>query len=219
RWNAAFLNMTGPFDETVKGFYYITLPDPSWPRQEQLDYIMPLGTLMATTIHESYPGHFLHGLWQRQAKSRAQKMIDAYSFTEGWAHYIEQLMVEEGFTASDPEKQLGQLSDALLRNCRFLVSIGVHAENMSLQKAAETFEKSCFQDKATARNQAARATFDPGYFAYTFGKIQILELRERLKRDLGERFELRAFHDALLSYGAPPVALIADRVIATLSGH
>ncbi len=218
RWNAAFLNMPGPFDSAKEAFYYITLPDPSWPQKEQDEYIFPWGTLMATTVHEGYPGHFLHGLWMRKAPTRVQKMADSYSFTEGWAHYTEQLMIEQGFGADDPQNRLGQLSDALLRNCRFVVSIGVHAEGMTLAQAAQRFEDDCFQDSATAREQAVRATFDPGYFAYTVGKLQILALRSDLQKELGDKFNLKQFHDALLGHGAPPLALMRQRVRDKLTG-
>ena len=213
RWNAAFLNMPGPFDSVHQGYYYITLPDPKWPAKEQEEYIFPYGTLLATTVHEVYPGHFLHGLWIRRAPTRAQKMGDSYSFTEGWAHYTEQMMIEEGFGAGDPQNHVGQLSDALLRNCRFVVSIGVHTRGMTLAEAEQRFVDDCHQDKAGAREQAVRATFDPGFFAYTLGKLQILELRREAKEKLGARFDLRAFHDAILSHGAPPVALIRERVL------
>ena len=98
---------------------------------------------------------------------------------------------------------MGQLSDALLRNCRFVVAIGIHTEGMSQEQAEKRFMNDCFQDKATARQQAVRGTFDPGYFAYTFGKLQILALREEAKKQLGERFTLEAFHDALLAHGSP----------------
>lgn len=212
RWNAAFLNMAGPFDEAKEAYYYITLPDPSWPKAEQEGYIFPHGVLSSTTIHEVYPGHFLHGLFIRQAPSRVQKLFDSYSFTEGWAHYVEEMMIEQGWAAEDPQRHLGQLSDALLRNCRFVAALAIHAKGHSLEQVAKRFEGDCFQDKATAREQAVRGTFDPGYFAYTLGKLQILELREKLKNELGERFELKRFHDAMMGYGAPPVALIADRV-------
>ncbi len=212
RWNAAFLNMPGPYDTAKQAYYYITLPDPALPQKEQDEYVFPWGVLMATTVHEVYPGHFLHGLWTRRAPTRVTKTVDSYSFTEGWAHYVEQMMVEEGFGKDNPENHLGQLSDALLRNCRFVVSIGIHTEGMTLEQGAKRFEQDCFQDAATAREQAVRGTFDPGYFAYTVGKLQILELREELKKELGPAFELRKFHDALLSFGAPPVALIRERV-------
>ena len=219
RWNAAFLNMPGPFDSAKEAFYYITLPNPKWPKKEQEEYIFPWGTLMATTVHEAYPGHFLQGLWARKAPSRVQKMADSYSFTEGWAHYTEQLMVEQGFGADDPQNRLGQLSDALLRNCRFVVSIGVHAEGMTLDQAAQRFVDDCFQDRATAREQAVRATFDPGYFAYTVGKLQILELRQTMQKELGDQFSLKRFHDALLSHGSPPLALLRERVRTKLTSN
>ncbi|MSP24226.1 MAG: DUF885 domain-containing protein [Myxococcales bacterium] len=216
RWNAAFLSMPGPFDTVRKGFYYITLPDPSWPKDEQEAYIFPIGTLLATTVHEVYPGHFLHGLFIRRAPTRIQKLGDSYSFTEGWAHYVEQLMIDEGFGAEEPQSRVGQLADALLRNCRFVVSIGVHAKGVTLAEAEQRFMRDCAQDKASARQQAVRATFDPGYFAYTLGKLQILALRAEAQKALGARFNLRAFHDALLGHGAPPVALIRERVLAEL---
>lgn len=218
RWNAAFLNMAGPFDQANEAYYYITLPDPSWPEEEQQGYIFPHGVLSSTTLHEVYPGHFLHGLWIRKAPTRVQQLFDSYSFTEGWAHYVEEMMIEQGWAKDDPQRRLGQLSDALLRNCRFVAALGIHAKGQSLDEVARRFEEDCFQDKATAREQAVRGTFDPGYFAYTLGKLQIMELREKLKTELGEGFDLRTFHDAMMGYGAPPVALIADRVAAEVRG-
>ncbi|MFS8065031.1 MAG: DUF885 family protein, partial [Byssovorax sp.] len=116
----------------------------------------------------------------------------------------------------DPQNKLGQLSDALLRNCRLVASLGIHTEGMTLAQAEKRFITDCFQDKATARQQAVRGTFDPGYFAYTLGKIQILALREEAKKRLGAKFSLQKFHDALLSHGSPPVPLIRDRVLKDL---
>lgn len=217
RWNSAFLDMPGPLDTAKEGFYYITMPDPKWPKKEQDDYVMPRGILLSTTIHEVYPGHFLQGQWRRRAPTRVQKVFGSYSFVEGWAHYGEQMMIEQGFGGDDPQSRLGQLSDALLRNCRVVVSIGIHTKGMSLDEAARRFRDDCFQDKATAREQAVRGTFDPGYFAYTLGKLQILALRDEARKRLGDRFSLRAFHDALLSHGSPPVPLIRERVLADLA--
>ncbi|WP_437325980.1 DUF885 domain-containing protein [Sorangium sp. So ce381] len=217
RWNAAFLDAPGPFDRKgLEAFYYITKPDPSWPRKEQEEYVMLRGTLLSTTVHEVYPGHFVQGLWESRAPTDAQKMFGSYSFVEGWAHYVEQMMIEQGFGKEDPQSRLGQLADALLRNCRVVVSLGVHAEGMSLDEAERRFVDDCFQDRATAREQAVRATFDPGYFAYTLGKLEILKLREEAKAALGPAFSLRRFHDALLSHGSPPLPLVRERVLAEL---
>lgn len=218
RWNSAFLNGPGPFDPpSLAAYYYITLPDPKWPQAEQDAYIMPFGTLLATSVHEVYPGHFLHGLWIRKAPTRAQKMLRSYSFVEGWAHYTEQLMVEHGFGAEDPENALGQLGDALLRNCRVVASIALHTKGATLADVERRFVEDCKQDAATARQQARRGTFDPGYFAYTLGKLQILALRDDAKKALGARFDLRRFHDALLSHGAPPVPLLRDQILRDLA--
>jgi hypothetical protein len=217
RWNAAFLDGPGPFETKItQAYYYITRPDPTWPKKEQEEYLMGMGILLATTVHEVYPGHFLQGQWIQKAPTRTQKMLSSYSFVEGWAHYGEQMMVEEGFGAEDPQNKLGQLSDALLRNCRFVVSLGLHTEGMTLDQAAQRFIKDCHQDKATAREQAVRGTFDPGYFAYTLGKVQILALREEAKKKLGAKFSLQKFHDALLAHGSPPIPLIHDRVLKDL---
>ncbi|MFO0587209.1 MAG: DUF885 domain-containing protein [Polyangiaceae bacterium] len=217
RWNSAFLNPPGPFEKVATtAFYYITMPDPKWPKKEQEGYIMPKGILMSTTIHEVYPGHFLQGQWERRAPTTVQATFGSYSFIEGWAHYIEQMMVEEGFGSEDPQNHLGQLSDALLRNCRYVVSLGIHTEGMTLDQAAKRFQTDCFQDKATAREQAVRGTFDPGYFAYTLGKVQILELRDEVKKKLGDKFSLKKFHDAVLSHGSPALPLIRERVLEQL---
>jgi uncharacterized protein (DUF885 family) len=217
QWNSAFLDGPGPFDRPdLAAYYYITLPNPSWPQQEQDDYVMSHGTLLATSVHEVFPGHFLHGQWIRRAPTRAQQMLGSYSFVEGWAHYTEQLMVEEGFGGDTPEVRLGQLGDALLRNCRFVASIGLHTKGMTLAQAEDRFVNDCFQDRATAKQQALRGTFDPGYFAYTLGKLQILKLREEVKAALGANYDARKFHDALLSHGAPPVPLLRSRVKRSL---
>ncbi|MEO7093983.1 MAG: DUF885 domain-containing protein, partial [Polyangiales bacterium] len=216
RWNSAFLESSGPFDPYRIAFFYITLPDPTWPQKEQEDYVSPYGVMLATTVHEVYPGHFLQGRFMERAPTQVQKMSWSYSFGEGWAHYGEQMMIEEGFHASDPQAKLGQLADALLRNCRFVVSIGLHTRGMTLEQATRRFVDDCHQDEATARSQAERGTFDPGYFAYTLGKLQILALRDEAKKKLGASFSLQKFHDALLSHGAPPVALIHDRVLKAI---
>jgi uncharacterized protein (DUF885 family) len=217
RWNAAFLNPSGPFDTVRRAFYYISPPDPSWSKEQQASYVPANGVLLSTTIHEVYPGHFLQGRWLEKAPTRTQKIVGAYSFIEGWAHYIEQMMIEEGYHQSDAEGHMGELHDALLRNCRFLVSIGLHTEGMSLEKAEAMFRDQCHQDEVTAHEQAVRGTFDPGYFAYTFGKIEILALRDEAKEKLGAKFSLQRFHDALLSHGSPPVPFIHDRVLQELT--
>jgi len=213
RWNAASLEMSGPFDSAKSAFYYLTIPDRSWPQKERQAYLGTLGDLLGTTIHEVYPGHFVQGRWQERAPTRVQMAFGDYAFVEGWAHYSEQMMIEQGLGKEDKANELAMRRGALLRNCRFAASVGIHTRGMTVDEVAKRFVEDCHQDAPTAHEQAVRGTFDPGYFAYTLGKLQILSLRDEAKRTLGDRFSLQRFHDALLSHGAPPLALIRERVL------
>lgn len=211
RWNSAFLDPAGPFEEVEGSFYYISPPDPAWPKEVQEAYIPYEGDLLATSIHEVYPGHFVQGLQLRRAQSRAQKIFSSYAFVEGWAHYAEEMMFEAGFGAGDPVRRLGMLSNALLRNCRFLAAIGLHTKGWTVEQADRLFREQCFIDPGNAMQQAQRGTFDPGYLSYTLGKIQIRQLRERFFA-ARETDSLQAFHDWLLSFGNAPISLIAARL-------
>jgi hypothetical protein len=213
RWNSASIQMSGPFETAKSAYYQLTIPEKTMPEKERQAYLGTFGRLLGTTVHEVYPGHFVQGRWQERAPTRVQKAFGTYSFVEGWAHYGEQLMIEQGFGKDDPDGELSMLEAALLRNCRFAASLGIHTKGMTVERAEKLFVTECHQDAATAHEQAIRGTFDPGYFAYTLGKLQILALREEAARKLGARFSLQAFHDALLAHGAPPVALIHDRVL------
>jgi hypothetical protein len=213
RWNSASIQMSGPFETAKSAYYQLTIPEKTMPEKERQAYLGTFGRLLGTTVHEVYPGHFVQGRWQEKAPTRVQKAFGTYSFVEGWAHYGEQLMIERGFGKDDPDSELSMLEAALLRNCRFAASVGIHTKGMTVERAEKLFVTECHQDTATAHEQAIRGTFDPGYFAYTLGKLQILALRDEAARKLGPRFSLQAFHDALLAHGAPPVALIHDRVL------
>ena len=217
RWNSASIEMSGPFEAARSAYYQLTIPDKSWPATERRAYLGSLGSLLGTTIHEVYSGHFVQGRWAERAPTRVQKAFQSYSFVEGWAHYGEQMMIDEGFGSDDPANRLSMLDGALLRNCRFAASIGMHTKGMTVVQAEQRFIADCHQDKATAHEQAVRGTFDPGYFAYTLGKLQILALRDEAKAKLGARFSLLRFHDALLAHGAPPVALIHDTVLREIA--
>ena len=216
RWNSASIEMSGPFETARSAFYQLTIPDRSWPEKERADYLGSVGDLLGTTIHEVYPGHFVQGRWAERAPTRVQKAFGSYSFTEGWAHYSEQMMIDEGFGSDDPGNRLAMLHGALLRNCRFAASIAMHTRGMTVEQAEKRFVTDCYQDAATAHEQAVRGTFDPGYFAYTLGKLQILALRAEARARLGDRFSLQRFHDALLAHGAPPVALVHDAVLRAI---
>jgi len=217
RWNSASIEMSGPFEKARSAFYQLTIPDRGWPSKERQAYLGTMGSLLGTTIHEVYPGHFVQGRWQERAPSRVQKAFGNYAFVEGWAHYSEQMMIDQGFGKDDPANRLAMLNGALLRNCRFAASLGIHTRGMTVEQAEKRFVDDCHQARSEAHEQAVRGTFDPGYFAYTLGKLQITALREEARKAMGDKFSLQRFHDALLSHGAPPVALIHDRVLRDLT--
>jgi uncharacterized protein (DUF885 family) len=217
RWNSASIEMSGPFDTARSAFYQLTIPERTMSAKERQAYLGTMGELLGTTVHEVYPGHFVQGRWAERAPTRVQKAFGNYAFVEGWAHYDEQMMIDEGFGKDDPENRLEMLNGALLRNCRFAASVAIHTRGMSLEQVEKRFVDDCHQAVSEAHEQAVRGTFDPGYFAYTLGKLQILALREEAKKTLGARFSLQRFHDALLAHGAPPVALIHDRVLRDLA--
>jgi uncharacterized protein (DUF885 family) len=217
RWNPASIEMSGPFEKARSAYFQLTVPDKAWPAKERQAYLGTLGRLLDTTVHEVVPGHFVQKRWAERAPTRVEKAFGNYAFVEGWAHYAEQMMIDEGLGQDDPSNRLAMLSRALLRNCRFAASVAIHVRGTSVEQVEKRFVDDCHQPASTAHEQAVRGTFDPGYFAYTLGKLQILALREDAKKALGSRFSLQRFHDALLSHGSPPVALIHDRVLRDLA--
>jgi uncharacterized protein (DUF885 family) len=209
--STASMNPPGPFDVGGdEGIYFVTPVDPTWTpeRQEQWLRSMNDPMLRNITVHEVYPGHYLQFLHFRQgASSLARKVYLSSSFTEGWAHYCEQLAVEAGLGRGTPDAEVAQIHDALLRNCRLIASIGLHTQGMSLAEATELFRREAHFEALPAEREAIRGTFNPEYFCYTLGKLAILEARRKfLAGSFGG--SLRSFHDRLLSFGCPPVGLL-----------
>jgi hypothetical protein len=208
RQNSAYIDPAGPFETGVKSIYYISPPDPKWSAAEQAAYIPGEPDLLFTTVHEIMPGHFLQFLHSNRSKSPFGKAFVGYAFAEGWAHYSEEMMWEAGLRSGDVATHIGQLSNALLRNCRYLSAIGLHARGMTQEQSEAMFREQCFQDAGNARQQAARGTYDPAYLNYTLGKLMIRKLREDWTAKHGGRKAWKAFHDQLLSYGGPPIPLV-----------
>jgi len=209
RWSFASMWTPGPFESKPgRAYYYLTDIDPSWPpeRQEEhlRDYNVP--TLWSISIHEVYPGHFLHYQHLRKVESKARKSIlfAPASFVEGWAHYCEQMMIEAGFGRQDYGIQLGQLAESLIRLARFIVCIKLHTEDMSVEQGVRFFREEAFMEETSARREAERGTFDPTYLVYTVGKLMLLKLRQDYKAQQGKAFSLRTFHDTLLAQGTAP---------------
>jgi uncharacterized protein (DUF885 family) len=212
RWTSASMWTPGPFEsKPVRAFYYITDVDPSWTPERQDEHLRDFnyGALWAISIHEVFPGHFLHYQHLRQIDSTLRKSIlfSSLAFVEGWAHYCEQMMVDEGFRKNDTGVRLGQLAEALIRLCRCIVGIRLHCEDMSVEQAVRFFREEAFLEEGSARREAERGTFDPSYILYSAGKLMLLKLREDCKARTDGKFSLRDFHDRLLANGTVPIWL------------
>ena len=177
RNNAAFIQVPGPYDKGVAATYNIAPPDPKWSKPEQLQYIPSEATLLFTSVHEVWPGHFLQFLHSNSNPDKLEALWVGYAFAEGWAHYCEEMMYEEGLGRGDPELHIGQIMDALLRDVRLLSAIGLHTEGWTVAQSEKMFREQAFQDPGNARQQAARGTYDPAYLNYTLGKLMIRKLR------------------------------------------
>jgi uncharacterized protein (DUF885 family) len=209
RWAFASMWTPGPFEsKPSRAYYYLTDVDRSWPPERQEEHMRDFNfpTLWNISIHEVYPGHFLHYQHLRQVESKVRKSLffAPASFVEGWAHYCEQMMVEAGFKRGDVTFKLGQLAEALVRLARVVVGIRLHCEDMSVEQGMRFFRDEAFLEEVTARREAERGTFDPTYVVYSVGKLAMLKLRRDYKEQQSGRFSLRAFHDAVLAQGSAP---------------
>lgn len=205
------MSWAAPYEADAPSWYHVTPPDPSWPEDEQNQWLQVFSrtTLPAITVHEVTPGHFAHGRFTRRIQSDYRRSILSYAFVEGWAHYAEELYVEEGFRGDDPRFTIGVCIEALIRVTRLASTIGIHSGAMSVDEATRRFEQDAFIEGPAARQEAERATYDPGYGAYTWGKLAIRDLREQARAEWGSAFTYRRFHHAMLDLGAPPLGLLS----------
>ncbi len=209
RWSSASMWTPGPFEpKPSRAMYYLTDVDASWPDARKLEHLRDfnLPTLWTISIHEVYPGHFLHFQHLRRVDSKLRRstMFAPASYMEGWAHYCEQMMLEAGFGRGDDSLKLGQLAESLVRLARFIVGIRLHAEDWSVEQGVKFFQNEAFLEEANARREAERGTFDPTYLVYSVGKLMLLKLRRDWQDQQGGKPSLRAFHDAFLAQGAAP---------------
>lgn len=222
RWAFAMMDTPGPFEKVAtEAFYYVTPPDPDWPAEQQEEWLTSFNryVMKGISIHEAYPGHYVHFLHiNHLTRGKLRQLIHSYAFTEGWAHYVEEMMIEVGFGDYAPRLRLAQLEEALVRNCRYVCAIKLHTQGMTVDEATKFFMDNAFMEETPARKEALRGTFDPGYLNYTLGKLMILKLREDVKARQGHAFNLRRFHDNLLRYGAPPLPLARSALLGESSG-
>jgi uncharacterized protein (DUF885 family) len=207
-WNFAYIDIPGAYESGLPSTYYISPPDPTWTKEVQDAYVPGRGNLLYTSAHEVYPGHFVQYLHAHRAPSMIGKLFVGYAFSEGWAHYTEEMMHQAGLSGGDPEMHIGQLHDALLRNVRFVSAIGLHTQGMTVDESKKLFREKAFCDEGNAQQQAERGTFDPAYLNYTLGKLMILKLRDDWTASRGGRKAWKEFHDKFLGYGGPPIPLI-----------
>ncbi len=213
RWNFAYINIPGPYEKGLPSTYYIAPPDPSWSQQEKEAYLPGRANLLFTSVHEVWPGHFLQFLHANRSPSKFGQVFVGYAFAEGWAHYTEEMMWDAGLGDGDPETHIGQLLNALLRNVRFLSAIGMHTGTMTVEESEQMFREQGFQDAGTARQQAARGSFEPAYLNYTMGKLIIRKLREDWTASRGGKQAWQSFHDEFLKYGGPPIPLVRKAML------
>ena len=218
RANFAYIDIPGPYEKGLPATYYIAPPDPSWSAAEQRDYLPGQADLLFTSVHEVWPGHFLQFLHSNRNPSLVGRLFVGYAFAEGWAHYAEEMMWDMGLGGGSPETHIGQLTNALLRNVRYLSAIGLHTKGMTVEESERMFREQAFTDAGTARQQAARGTYDPAYLNYTMGKLMIRKLRDDWSASRGGRQAWRQFHDQFLTYGGPPIRMVRRQMMGDSGG-
>jgi hypothetical protein len=220
--STASMDTPGPFEtKATEAYYYITPVDPGWTPQQMEEWLSMFNYYSTdmVSVHEAYPGHYTHFLHLNASDvSNIRKIFGSPAFIEGWAHYTEEMMIEAGYgNTGDPVKaakfRMAQSSEALLRICRLCVSINMHCKGMNVEQATQFFMDNWYQGENPSRQEALRGTFDPGYLVYTLGKLQVLKLREDYKKQEGEKFKLREFHDDFLKHGMPPVQIMRELLL------
>jgi uncharacterized protein (DUF885 family) len=209
---SAAMDSAGPLETVATdSYYYVTVPGADWSESKSEEWLRYLNyaTLQGTSIHEAYPGHYVQGLYERHAASPTRQLFWTYSTGEGFAHYVEEMMLEAGYS-TDPTQQLAQRLEALLRDCRFMVALGLHCRGMTMPEAIRLFESNGFMTELPATREATRGAWDPMYLNYTLGKLLILQLRQDLQRR--PSYSLKRFHDAFLGCGTLPIPLIRELI-------
>jgi uncharacterized protein (DUF885 family) len=216
----ASMDSPGPYERIAKEAYFnVTLPEHDWPKERTAQFMTAFnrGTIASTAIHEAYPGHYVQLLWFQKVSSKVRKLIGCNTNIEGWAHYTEQMMLDEGYGKNDPALHVGQLLDALLRNCRYIVGIEMHTGKMTYDQGIQFFMKEGFMSHDYAERETKRGTSDPTYLVYTLGKLQILRLREDYRKKMAAQFSLEEFHDRFMQQGGVPVKFIRHTMLANSS--
>ncbi len=222
----ASMDSPGPFEKkATEAYYYVTPTEKDWTEQQKEEWLTAFNyyTTDVVSIHEVYPGHYTQFLHLKASDAtRAEKIFGSYAFVEGWAHYTEKMVIDEGYGRSKSETpteeevkraakyRMAQADEALLRLCRLCVSIKMHTQGMTVDEATKFFQENCYYEEKPSRSEAMRGTYDPGYLNYALGKLQILKLRKDYEAQEGSAFSLKKFHDEMLKHGMPPIRLLRE---------
>lgn len=212
----ASMDTPGAYEtKATEAMFNVTAPEPGWKPQRVEAWMEGFnrGTIISTATHEVYPGHYTQFLWEQEAPSKTRKLFYSGTNAEGWAHYCEQMMLDEGYGDHDPKLRMGQVQDALLRDARYIAGIEMHTGKMTLDQAREFFVKEGYQTAPVADVESKRGTSDPTYLMYTLGKLQIMKLREDYRRKQGDKFSLQDFHDTFMRQGAVPLKIIREAML------
>lgn len=217
----ASMDTPGPFEKTTEAYYYVTPVEPEWPQAQKDEWLTAFNyyTTDVVTIHEAYPGHYVQFLnLNASSAGRIEKIFSSYAYVEGWAHYCEQMMLDEGYGADGDalraaKYRLAQSDEALLRICRLCVSIQTHCNGMSVDDATKFFVSNCYYEEKPAHQEALRGTFDPGYLYYTLGKLEFLKLRHDWQAQEGSAYSLKRFNDEMVAHGMPPIRLLREKLL------
>jgi len=212
----ASMDTPGPYEKVAKeAFFNVTLPESSWTPKQVEEHMEGFnrGTIISTAVHEVYPGHYVQFLWMQTIPSKVRKLLGANSNAEGWAHYCEQMMLDEGYGNGDLKLRLGQLQDALLRDARYMVGIQMHTGKMTYDQGIDFFVKEGYQTRTLGERETKRGTSNPTYLYYTLGKLEILKLREDYKKMRGDAFTLQEFHDRFMREGTPPIKIVRKALL------
>ena len=223
RYAFAAMDSPGSLEtRATESFYYVTPVEDTWTAAQAEEWLSNFNydTLRIVSIHEVYPGHFVHHLHNSYGRDLplVNRVATSYAFTEGWAHYTEEMMLETEYGQGQAALRVTQLLEALVRNCRYLCALGMHTQGMTVDEATRFFMDNAYMEELPARREALRGTFDPGYLNYTLGKLMILKLRDDYRREQGAAYTLKGFHDRLLSYGAPPLPLLREVMLKNPGG-
>jgi uncharacterized protein (DUF885 family) len=217
----ASMDTPGPYEKVAtEAFFNVTLPEADWSKERVESFMGQFNrsTMISVAVHEVYPGHYVQFLWVPSAPSKVRKLLGCSSNAEGWAHYSEQMMLDEGYGNGDPMLRLGQLQDALLRDARYIVGISMHTGRMTFDQAVQFFQKEGYQTAEVAEVETKRGTSDPTYLVYTLGKLEIMKLRADYQKKMGDKFNLQDFHDTFLKQGFPPIKIVRETMLGEGAG-